>query len=94
MIDLKMSDNNVSSSNTVPWKSFWSIHSDVISKKVPSLPVVVIPNCLLNKLISVELLQNDDSFLNIVNDQVVTNKNEVDIPQNKDVDIPLTNNNQ
>ena len=74
MIGLKKSDNNISSSNTIAGKLIWSIYSDVISNKVPSLPVVVIPNCVLNNLFAVELLQNDDSFLNIVNDREVTNK--------------------
>ena len=48
--------------------------------RFPSLPVVVLPNCLLNNSFAVELLQNNDSFLNIVNDRTVTNKDDVDIP--------------
>ena len=72
----------------------WSIHSDVIPNKFPFLHVVVILNCLLNNLFAVELLQNNDSFVNIVNDRAVTNKDNFDIPQNKDVDITSEYNNQ
>ena len=91
---LKKSDDNISSSNTIPGKSLCSIHSDVIYNKVHSLSVVAIPTCLINNSFTVELLQNNDSFLNIVNDRAVTNKDDVDIPQNKDVNIPSKNNNQ
>ena len=94
MIYLKKSDNNISSSNTIPGKLFWGVHSDVISNKVPSLPVVIIPNCLINNSFAVESLQNNDSFVNIVNNRAITKKDDVDIPQNKDVDILSKNNNQ
>ena len=90
---LTMSDDNISSSNTIPRKSFWSINSDVMSNKVPSLPVVVVPDCLLNNSFAVELLENNDSFLNIINDWAVTNQDDVDLPQRKDVNIPSKNNN-
>ena len=79
-----MSDDNISSSNTIPGKTFWSINSDAISNKVPSLPVVAIPEYLLNNLFAVELLQNNDSFFNIVNDRAVTNQDAIDLPQRKD----------
>ena len=70
---LKMLDDNISSSNNIPGKSFWSINFDVISNTVPSLLVVVVHDCLLNSPFAVELLQNNDSFLNIVNNRSVTN---------------------
>ena len=89
-----MSDDNISSSNTIPGKSFWSINSDVISNKVPSLPVVAIPEYLLNNLFAVELLQNNNTGFNIVNDRTVTNQDAVDLPQRKDVNIPSKNDNQ
>ena len=40
------------------------------------------------------MLQNNDSFAIIVNDRTVTNKVDVDMPQNKNMDIPSKNNNQ
>ena len=40
------------------------------------------------------MLQNNDSFAIIVNDRTVTNKVDVDMPQNKNVDIPSKNDNQ
>ena len=48
-----------------------------MSYKVPSLPVVIIPNSLIDYLFAVELLQNNDLFVNIVNDRAVTNKDVV-----------------
>ena len=51
-----------------------------MSNKVPSLPVVAIPEYLLNNLFIVELLQNNDSFFNIVNDRAVTNQDAIDLP--------------
>ena len=71
---LKKLDNNILSSKTIPGNSFWSIHSDVISNKVSSLPVVIIPNFLINNSFYVELLHNNDSFVNIVNDWTVSKK--------------------
>lgn len=44
---LKMSDDNKSLSNTNPGKSFWS-NSDVVSKKITSLPVFKVHQCLRN----------------------------------------------
>ena len=55
-----------------------------MSNKVPSLPVVIIPNSLIDYLFAVELLQNNDSFFNIVNDRAVTNQDAIDLPQRKD----------
>ena len=77
MIAFKNSDNNILSSKTIPGKYFWSIHSNIISNKVSSLPVFIILNCLINNSFADELLQNNDSFVNIVNDRVVSKKDVV-----------------
>ena len=86
---LKISDDNISYSIINLGKLFWSINSGVIFNKVSSLPVVKVHKLLLDNSFAVELLENNDSFL-----RVVTNKDDVDIPQNIHVDIPSKNNNQ
>ena len=86
---LKMSYDNISFSNINPGKLFWSINFDVISNKVSPLPVVNVHQYLLHNSFAVELLENNDSFL-----RAVTNKDDVDIPRNKYVNIPSKNNNQ
>ena len=83
-----MSDDNKSSSNINPGKPFWR-NSDVISNKVSLLPVVNVHQCVCNNSFAVEFLENNDSFF-----RAVTNKDDVDIPQNKNVNIPSKNNNQ
>ena len=60
------------SSNTILGNTFWGIHSDIISNKLPFLPVFIILNCLINYSFAVELLQNNDSFVNIINDRAVS----------------------
>ena len=84
-----MSDDNISSSNINPGKQFWSINSDVISNKVSPLPVVNVHQCLLNNSFAIQWLENNDSFL-----RAVTNKDDIDIPQNENVNILSKNNNQ
>ena len=83
-----MSDDNKSSSNINPGKSFWN-NSDVISKNVTSLPVFKVHQCLRNNSFATELLEAKDSFF-----RAVTNKDNIDVPQNNNVNIPLKINNQ
>ena len=59
---VKISNDNKSSSNINPGKSFWN-NSDVISKKVTSLPVFKVHQCLRNNSFAAELLETKDSFL-------------------------------
>ena len=83
-----MSNDNKLSSNINPENPFWS-NSYVIFNKVSPLPDINIYQCLRNNSIAVELLETNDSLF-----RVVTNKDEVDIPQNINVNIPSKNNNQ
>ena len=81
-----MSDDNKSSSNINPEK--WN-NSDVISKIVISLSVFKVHQCLRNNSFAAELLKTKDSFF-----RAVINKDDVDIPQNNNMNIPLKINNQ
>ena len=46
----------------------WQDSSDIISKKVFSTPVIIIPKCIKNNKFAVELLKNNDSFIQTNND--------------------------
>ena len=64
------------------------MHYNVIFNKVSSIPVDIIPNCLINNEFAVELLKYNDLFIHTVNDRVVLKK-DVDISNN----IPFKNDN-
>ena len=62
-------------------KIFLGYSFDVISNKITSLHIIKILKCLINNSFPVELLQNNYSFVNIVNDRIVS-KRDVDISNN------------
>ena len=85
---VKMCDDNKSLSNINPGKPFWSTF-DEISKKDTTPSVFKVHPCLRNNSFANDLLENKDSFF-----RTVTNIDDVDIPQDNYVNMPLKNNNQ